>query len=372
MGRLVTLRRSSYDAAMPKRKVRFAVAGLGAFAHKAILPAFAAGPKGATLAALVSSDARKLKKLAKSHAVERTASFEDFDALCASGDIDAVYLAVPNHKHREYTERAARHGVHVLVEKPMAPTEQDCEAMIEACRAGGARLMIAYRPHFEESQLRAVDVVRRRKLGTPRFFLGNFSFQVAAGNVRLNPPGEGGGALFDIGVYCVNAARTLFGEEPLEIFAAAGSSGDSRWGTVDEQYSVILRFPDGKLASFTVGFGAALTTAFEIVGDKGALRVDPAFNYVGARHQRLTVGGKVKHKKLKHKDQIVPQISYFADCVLAGRDPEPGGAEGLADVRIVRAAYRSIADGRPVRLAPSPRAAPPAESTPRRRPDLAP
>jgi predicted dehydrogenase len=340
--------------AMPKRKVRFAVAGLGAFAHKAVLPAFAAAPKGATLAALVSSDPRKLKKLAKAHAVERTASFEDFDALCASGDIDAVYLVVPNHKHREYTERAARHGVHVLVEKPMAPNEADCEAMISACQAGGAKLMIAYRPHFEESMLRAVDLVRRRKLGVPRFFVGNFSFPVAAGNVRLNPPSEGGGALFDIGVYCINAARTLFAEEPLEVFAAAGSGSDGRFSAVDEQYSVILRFGDGKLASFTVGFGAALTNAVEIVGDKGALRIDPAFNYIGPRHQRLTVAGKVKHKKLKHKNQIVPEIAYFADCVLSGRDPEPGGAEGLADVRVIRAAYRSLADRRAVPLAPSP------------------
>ena len=93
--------------------------------------------------------------------------------------------------------------------------------------------------------------------------------------------------------------------------------------------------------------------AYEIAGDQGVLRVDPAFNYMGPRLQRLTVGGKVKNKKLKHMDQVGAEIAYFADCILAGRDPEPGGAEGLADVRVIRAAYRSIADSRPVRLPPA-------------------
>src|SRR5262249_27846385 len=152
-------------ARMGKRKVRYAVVGLGYFAQKAILPAFVNASKNSKLVALVSGDPRKIKKLAKTYEVDRSVGYEEFDELWASGDIDAVYVAVPNHKHREYTERAARHGVHVLVEKPMAVSEDDCEAMIAACRGGQARLMIAYRLHFEESSLRALDLVRRGKVG---------------------------------------------------------------------------------------------------------------------------------------------------------------------------------------------------------------
>jgi glucose-fructose oxidoreductase len=341
---------------MGKRKVRYAVVGLGYFAQKAILPAFAHA-KNSQLAALVSGDPRKLKKLTKSYDAARSAGYDDFDALCQSGDIDAVYLALPNHKHREYAERALRHGIHVLVEKPMAVSEDDCEAMLAAARAGNAKLMVAYRLHFEESNLRAIDLVRRNKLGEPRFFTASFSFQVLAGNTRLNPRSEGGGALYDIGIYCINAARSLFRDEPSEVFAVAARSPDPRFAAVEEQYSVVLRFPEERLASFTVGFGAAATGAYEIVGTKGALRLDPAFNYVGPRQQRLAVADKVKHKKFKARDQIAAELAYFSDCLLNGRDPEPSGVEGLADVRVIRAIYRSIDEGRPVRLGAPPRPA---------------
>jgi predicted dehydrogenase len=340
---------------MAKRKVRYAVVGLGYFAQKAILPAFANAGKNSQLVALVSGDPRKIKKLAKTYEVDRSVGYEDFDALCASGDIDAVYVAVPNHKHREYTERAARHGVHVLVEKPMAVTEEDCEAMIAACRAGQARLMVAYRLHFEASTLRAVDLVRRGRIGEPRFFASTFSFQLTAGNVRLNPAGEGGGALYDIGVYCINAARTLFADEPTEVSALAARGSDPRFGAVDEQYSVQLRFPGQRLASFAVGFGAAATDALDVVGTKGSLRLDPAYTYIGPRQQRLTVGDKVKTKKWKAHDQIAAELLYFSDCILAGSEPEPAGEEGLADVRVVRAALRSVAEGKPIALTAPPR-----------------
>jgi glucose-fructose oxidoreductase len=340
---------------MAKRRVRYAVVGLGYFAQKAILPAFANAGKNSQLVALVSGDPRKIKKLAKVYDVDRSVGYDDFDALCASGDIDAVYVAVPNHKHREYTERAARHGVHVLVEKPMAVSEEDCEAMIAACRHGQARLMIAYRLHFEESSLRALDLVRRGKLGEPRFLSSAFSFQIAEGNVRLNPASEGGGALYDIGVYCINAARTLFGAEPTEVSALAARGSDERFGAVDEQYTVSLRFPGDRLASFAVGFGAAASDALEIVGTKGALRLEPAFSYGGPRVQRLTGGDKVKTKKFKPRDQIAAELLYFSDCVLNGREPEPAGDEGLADVRVVRAALRSLAEKKPITLQAPPR-----------------
>jgi glucose-fructose oxidoreductase len=340
---------------MGKRKVRYAVVGLGYFAQKAILPAFGHAGKNSQLVALVSGDPRKLTKLAKSYDVARSVGYDDFDELCASGDIDAVYVAVPNHKHREYTERAARHGVHVLVEKPMAVSEEDCEAMIAACRAGQARLMVAYRLHFEASNLRALELVRRGKIGEPRFFHSTFSFQVAADNVRLNPASEGGGALYDIGVYCINAARALFQDEPTEVSAMAARGRDPRFGVVDEQYQVGLRFPGERLANFVVGFGAGATDAYEIVGTKGALRLEPAFTYTGAREQRLIVGNKVKTKKFKPHDQIAAELLYFSDCILAGREAEPAGVEGLADVRVVSAVLRSLADRRPVQLTAPPR-----------------
>ena len=338
---------------MAKRKIRYAVVGQGHFAQTAVLPAFAHAKKNSELVALVSGDERKLKKLGKTYGVTRTLGYDGFDELCASGAIDAVYLVVPNHKHREYTERAAKHGIHVLVEKPMAVTEDDCVAMTAACNNGGAKLMVAYRLHFEESNLRAVDLVRRQKLGEPRIFHSAFTMQVAEGNVRLNPRQEGGGPLYDIGIYCINAARYIFGEEPTEVIGMAGTrSSDARFSGVEEQLVAALRFPDDRLASFSVSFGAASTGWYEIVGTKGSLRLDPAYEYRGERKQDVTIGDKTKRKKFKPCDQVAPEISYFSDCILNGKEPEPSGVEGLADVRIIRALYRSIDEGKPIKLGP--------------------
>jgi len=213
--------------------------------------------------------------------------------------------------------------------------------------------MVAYRLHFERANLSAIELVRKGKLGEPRFLSSTFSFQVAGANIRVNPRELGGGALYDIGAYCINAARYLFRDEPTEVVALAARGDDARFANVDEQYSAILRFPGERLAQFTVGFGAEATGYYEVVGTKGKLRLDPSYEYVGAMELTLTVGDKKpKRTKFKSRDQIGPEIEYFSDCILKGRDPEPSGLEGLADVRIIRALYRSIDERRPVALTP--------------------
>ncbi len=339
---------------MAKPKVRYAVIGLGHFAQKAILPAFKHARKNSELTAFVSSDPKKLRKLAKAYDVEHSVDYDGLEALCSSDLIDAVYVATPNDTHRALVERIAPHGVHVLCEKPMAVTEEDCEAMIRACADNACKLMIAYRLHFEAANLSAVEIVRKGKLGEPRFFHSTFSFQIKAPNIRVNPRGQGGGALYDIGAYCINAARYIFRAEPTEVVGmAARQMDDPRFEKVEEQVSAIVRFPGERLATFTVGFGAEATSFYEVVGEKGKLRVDPAYEYKGPLAFELTVGDKKpKRKKFKSRDQIGPEISYFSDCILKGNDPEPSGLEGLADVRIIRAIYRSIDEGRPVRLDP--------------------
>lgn len=336
---------------MAKRKVRFAVIGLGYFAQRAILPAFRHARKTAELTAFVSSDPKKLRKLAKRYGVGHTVDYDALDELCRTDVIDAVYIATPNHTHRALVERVAPHGIHVLVEKPMAVTEEDCEAMIRACADNRCKLMVAYRLHFESANLSAIELVSKGKIGEPRFMTSTFSFQVASPNIRVNPREQGGGPLYDIGAYCINAARYIFRDEPTEVVALSARGDDERFANVDEQVSAILRFPGERLAQFTVGFGAESTGFYEIVGTKGTLRVDPAYEYRGSLGLELTVGDKQpKRKKFKAGDQIGPEIEYFSECILDGRDPEPSGLEGLADVRVIRALYRSIDERRPVAL----------------------
>jgi predicted dehydrogenase len=336
------------------KPIRYAVVGLGYFAQIAVLPAFAHAKKNSRLVALVSGDPLKLKKLARQYKVPHVWSYDEYEACLDSGEIDAVYLVLPNDLHKEYAVRAARKGIHVLCEKPMAVTENDCKAMIRAADKAKVRLMIAYRLHLEEANLKAVELVRSGALGKPRLFNSVFSMQVSPGNARLEAE-RGGGTLYDIGVYCINAARYLFQEEPREVVAFSASSGDPRFREVDEMTTAILRFPGDRLASFTCSFGASDTRDYEVAGTKGILRVEDAYTYAGASRHVLMIGEKKKFRKFTKKDQIAAELVYFSECIRTGKEPEPSGREGLADVRIVRALYESARKGRPVRLAAFPK-----------------
>jgi len=194
------------------------VVGLGYISQVAVLPAFANAKENSQLTAIVSGDPEKLRRLSRKYNVRRTYSYEQYTDCLESGEIDAVYIALPNHMHAAYTRSAAQLGIHVLCEKPMAMDETECEGMIAAAQSGGAKLMIAYRLHFERGNLQAVQAVNSGKIGEPRIFNSIFSQQVKAGNSRLVRD-VGGGALYDMGAYCINAARYLFRAEPLEVFA---------------------------------------------------------------------------------------------------------------------------------------------------------
>ena len=327
--------------------MRYAVVGLGHIAQVAVLPAFGNARRNSRLGALVSGDPVKRSELSKRYGVDRTCPYEEYDALLRSGDIDAVYIALPNSMHCDYAVRAAQAGVHVLVEKPMAVTEEECERMARAARDAGVKLMVAYRLHFERANLEAIEVARSGRIGEPRLFSSMFSMHVVPGNIRVRSE-LGGGVLYDIGIYCINAARGLFREEPIEARAVTCGS----IGGVEESVSCVLRFPNERLASFICSFGAADVSEYRLAGTKGDLAVEPAYEYAMALQHRLTLDGDVKERRFAKRDQFAPELLYFSDCVLKNQDPEPSADEGLADVRVIRALYRSAQSGRPVELTP--------------------
>jgi glucose-fructose oxidoreductase len=148
----------------------------------AILPAFAQAKQNSKLTALVSDDPEKLKKLGRRYGIQRLCRYEEVDDLLNSGEIDAVYIALPNSMHEDYAIRAARAGVHVMCKKPMAVTAAECEEMIEPARENHVKLMIAYRLHFERGNLEAAEIARSGKLGDLRFFTSQFSMQVRPDN----------------------------------------------------------------------------------------------------------------------------------------------------------------------------------------------
>ncbi|HET7671687.1 MAG TPA: Gfo/Idh/MocA family oxidoreductase [Burkholderiales bacterium] len=333
---------------MPKRLIRYAVVGCGHIAQVAVLPAFANARRNSVLAAIVSGDPVKREELGKKYAIGRAVDYGHYDELLKSGDIDAVYIALPNTLHAEYAERAARRGVHVLCEKPMAVTEAECELMAKAAKDGRAKLMVAYRLHFERANLEAIEIARSGRIGEPRLFTSTFTMSVVPGNIRVQRA-LGGGVLYDIGIYCINAARGLFRDEPIEVLAtSAGVLGD-----VEESVSCTLRFPNERLATFTASFGATKVSEYRLVGTKGDLAVEPAYEYAKPLEHRLTLEGNlVSERRFAKRDQFAPELLYFSDCILQNRAPEPSAEEGLADVRVIRALYQSIESGEPVELAP--------------------
>lgn len=261
---------------MKKRnRLRYAIVGLGHLSQVAILPAFR-HVKRCNLAVVFSDDAKKRKTLARKYEVPAY-GYDDLEDALKKERVDVAYLVVPNTLHREFTERVAGAGVHVLCEKPMAATEEDCEAMMRACQKAGVKLMVAYRLHFAPAHLAAVELARSDKLGALRIFQSTYTMQVKAGNIRTKGK-LGGGPLLDIGIYSLNAARYLFGAEPLEVSAWTATRKDPRFEEIEEMVSALLRFPDDQLASITCSFGAQDLSEFRLIGTKGLLKMDSAFH----------------------------------------------------------------------------------------------
>lgn len=343
-------------ATKPKR-VRYAVVGMGHIAQIAVLPAFQHARRNSELVALVSGDSEKKAALAGQYAVP-VYDYSEYDALVKSGTIEAVYIAVPNSKHHDFSVLAANAGVHVLCEKPLAVTEQECREMIEKARANRVFLMTAYRLHFEQANLTAIQKIRDGEIGEPRFFSSIFSLPVKPGDIRVQED-LGGGSVYDLGIYCINAARYLFRAEPLEVSAFSAMHTDPRFSGVDEMTSAVMRFPENRLATFTSSLGAADTSEYVVAGTTGSLRLNPAYDYSGSLAMEIKQDGKTSRKSFAKRDQFAAELLYFSDCILRNEAPEPSGEEGLIDVAIIQAIYSAARTGSPVKLNLPPKTARP-------------
>jgi predicted dehydrogenase len=333
---------------MPKQ-LGYAVVGLGDIALRAVLPAFTQAGENSKLVAVVSGDRAKAQALAQEYRATPY-HYDEFRQCITRDDVNAVYVALPNSMHCDYTVEAARAGVHVLCEKPMAVTADECRRMLRTCQTNRVKLMIAYRLHFQSANLRAIELVRAGQIGLPKTFSSDFTIKVDdPDDIRLQRR-LGGGSVYDLGVYAINTARNLFGAEPAQVMAMTARTTRRYGGDVDEGTVALIRFPDERLAHFHTSFGEEKTNAFTLFGEDGYVRIVNAYSYHGPMTLELVRGGEVETTAFEETDQFAAELSYFSDCILRDRQPEPSGIEGLQDVRIVEAIYRSARDGRPVTL----------------------
>ena len=335
--------------------VRYAVVGAGWISQIAFLPGVGqAGNSKAT--ALVSGSAQLAGKLADFHGIDHVYSYERYDEMLAADVADAVYIALPNSMHADYAIRAANAGKHVMVEKPLAVSEAECEAMIQAARDASVFLMTAYRLHNEPGTVHALDLVRSGAIGDPRVFTSLFSIQAGADNHRLKAA-HWGGPLQDIGVYCLNAVRHAFEDGPTEVIAARNVSEDPRFAEVEETIAATLMFPEGRVAQFCASFGADETEMYRIAGTAGEIAVESAYHFLTPTTVRLKRGHEVIERTFPLTDQFAGQAEYFSDCIMNGSAPEADGEEGLADVRILLAIEEAARSGtaQQLNLEPRPR-----------------
>ena len=333
-----------------KKKVGFAVVGLGAIAQGAVLPAFRHA-KRARLVALVGRDREKNRKLARKFRAESVYNAEEFGACLENPSVDAVYLATPQSEHLSATIAAARAGKHVLCEKPLAVNTEQSAEMVRVCQECRVQLMTAYRKYYEPSALYLKKLVRSGKLGKIDVISASFSELHVAGKSLpwlLDAKVSGGGPMMDLGVYCVNTSRWLVEEDPVEVRAYAWKKDAERFRDVEEGISFRMHFASGLVAQGNSTYSAAISSFVFVQGTRGWACLTPAFPFDEERRLTGKIGGKWFEKKFSVVDEFAPELDAFARAIQTKKSVEPDGRQGHRDMCILDAIYTSARNGGPV------------------------
>jgi predicted dehydrogenase len=336
----------------PGKKLGWAIVGLGSLSINQILPAFAKCEKSKVVA-FVSGHPDKANKLALRYGVspKNIYNYQNYDSIKDNPEVDIIYIVLPNGMHAEYTIRGFQAGKHVLSEKPMASTPAECQAMIDAARKADRKLMVAYRCRYEPYNVEAIRMARSQEFGPTQVIIANMGWNAVDPNMwRLKKSLAGGGSMMDIGIYALQAARYLSGEEPTEINAFMfNAPGDPRFKEVEETVNFQLRFPSGILANCTSSYGYASQNQYRVVGTTGWFEMDPATVYNGLR---MTVhhGNVIEEKLLPVKDHFALEMDHMSDCVMQNKKPLTPGEEGLRDIKLIMAIYEAASSGKTVKV----------------------
>jgi predicted dehydrogenase len=336
----------------PGRKLGWAIVGLGSLSINQILPAFARCEKSKVVA-LVSGHPDKANKLALRYGVnsKNIYNYENYDSIKDNPEVDIIYIVLPNSMHAEYTIRGFQAGKHVLSEKPMATTPAECQAMIDAGRKANRKLMVAYRCRYEPFNQEMIRMAREQELGPVRIIQTDAGFVMGDPTQwRLKKAMAGGGSLMDIGIYALQAARYISGEEPTEINAMMYTTpGDVRFKEVEESINFQLRFPSGILANCTSSYGCDWHSHFRALAPKGYFELDPAMSYTGQR-MRVNRGNELEERSLDPRDHFASEMDHMSHCVMQDKTPLTPGEEGLRDLKLMMAIYEAAASGKTVKV----------------------
>lgn len=332
------------------KPVGYAVVGLGSIAETSVLPAFRSAKKS-KLVALVSHDKSRAQQLGAKFGVKHCYSYENYDQCLRQPEVDAVFVASVNSAHAEQTIRAAEAGKHVLCEKPMATSLEDCRRMVRAGEANRVRLMIAYRKYFEPGSVALKKLVTTGKLGRLRHIFSSYTEIVDPGKAKswqLNRKLAGGGSLMDLGIYCVNTMRWLAGSAPLDATAYRWTDARERFSEVEDNIAFRLTHPDGLVCQGTSSYSSMAASFLQVHGDQGWAALNPAFAFEEERRLFGKIRGRWFEQAFKVIDEFALELNAFTESIHQGRDPEPDGVEGLRDMATIEAIYRSAQDNRTI------------------------
>jgi glucose-fructose oxidoreductase len=330
-----------FAAASKSKPLGIALVGLGNYATRQLGPAFQETTE-CVLKGVVSGDAAKARRWAQEYGFPESNiyNYDNFDSIARNSEIDIVYIVLPNSMHLEFIERTARAGKHVMCEKPMAIDGRESRQAIAACEQAGVQLSVGYRLHFDPNY-RALMLARGTpELGEVRYVQADMAFPIGDPTQwRLRKKLAGGGAMYDVGVYCTQSARFFVGQEPVAVTAQEFKTDPVKFAEVDETIMFQLEFPNGATANCSTSY-AFRSNSVHVDYQKGSGMLSPAHSYG-------PVQGTLRNQVLEPRkfSQQALQMDDFARCVRVGIESEVSGLEGLKDMLVVDAVYRSIASG---------------------------
>jgi predicted dehydrogenase len=327
------------------KKLGWALVGLGSLSANQIAPALLKC-KHSQLAAVVTGTPEKGVKWREKYglAADKVYSYEDFDKIAGDPSVDVVYIVLPNSMHHEFTIRAAKAGKHVFCEKPMANTAAECREMIAACEEAKRLLGIAYRCQFELHHIEAIRLAREQVFGPLKHIDAGFGFAIGDPKQwRLRKDLAGGGALMDVGVYAIQACRYLSGEEPVEVVALETKTDPVKFAEVDETIAWSMKFPSGMTANCVTTYAFNGRDDFAAFGTKGRFGMKPCYGY--SNQTGWTSDPKIP-LAFPQTNHFVSQMDAFSLAILEEKPFEPSGTDGLQDLLVIEAIYKSVASGK--------------------------
>ena len=328
-----------------RNSLGFAFVGLGNYATR--LASNLADAKHCHIAGVVTGTPAKEKTWAEQYNIPDTNiyNYENYDSIANNDDIDIVYVVLPNSMHMEYVIRAAEAGKHVICEKPMALNTDQCARMIAACENNNVKLSIGYRCQFHPVHQEIIRIGQHKEMGATKVIQAGFGFRIGNPNQwRLKKELAGGGALYDVGVYCIQAARYATGEEPISVSAQEIKTDPVKFNEVDETVLWQMKFASGAIASCSTSYSSSFNSFYAAM-EGGWTRIDSAYGYGG--QTGATSQGAIEAPE---SNMWAAQMDDFSLCVQEDRKSRVSGEEGLHDVRVLDAIYESIATEKPVDL----------------------